>query len=155
MNESAEGGDRHMWIHRPLSVTAAFEGTEKVAAARELARSFLADAQEKHGLPVSQNALESVELVVSELVTNARKYAPGPYLLALEVQDGSVEVSVWDGNPTPPGVLPPDPYRVGRHGLEIVMAAARRFHVRREGAGKRITAAIALADGPAVGPAPG
>lgn len=155
MNESAEGSDRHMWTHRPISVTAAFEGTEKVAAARELARSFLADIRDKHGLSVSQNLLETVELVVSELVTNARKYAPGPYLLALEVRDGAVEVGVRDANPRPPDILTPDPYRIGQHGLEIVIAAARSFHVRPEGAGKRVTAVIALAGTgrPAAGPA--
>ncbi|MFD3679990.1 ATP-binding protein [Streptomyces sp. NPDC058613] len=141
-----------MWTHRSISVSAAFEGTEKVAAARALARSFLADVQDKHGLAVSVRALETVELVVSELVTNARKYAPGPYLLGLGIQDGCVEVSVWDSSPTPPAVLTPDPYRVGQHGLEIVIAAARTFRVRPEGAGKRVTAAIALADDPAGDP---
>ncbi|MGW1562994.1 ATP-binding protein [Streptomyces sp. NPDC002144] len=101
-----------------------------------------------HGLPVSGRVMGMVQLVVSELVTNARKYAPGPCLLTLEVSGGAIEVTVWDSNPTPPAVLGPDPTRIGQHGLEIVMAVGRSFAVHREPVGKRITTAIVLADDP-------
>ncbi|MET9680633.1 ATP-binding protein [Streptomyces coeruleorubidus] len=131
-----------------LSVSGAFEGSEDIAVARDLARSFLTDVQTVHGLPVSGRAMGMVQLVVSELVTNARKYAPGPCLLTLEVKGGAVEVTVWDSNPTPPAILPPDPMRIGQHGLEIVMAVGRSFTVHREPVGKRITAAIVLSDEP-------
>jgi hypothetical protein len=46
------------------------------------------------------------ELVVSELVSNAYKYAPGPCLLDLEVSDGAVEISVWGTDPTLPSACP-------------------------------------------------
>ncbi|CAM5705312.1 hypothetical protein SCANM124S_00371 [Streptomyces canus] len=46
-----------------------------------------------------------VQLVVSELVTNARKYALGPCLLGLEISEGAVQISVWDSNTTLPSVL--------------------------------------------------
>ncbi|MFI1654976.1 ATP-binding protein [Streptomyces sp. NPDC020472] len=131
-----------------VSASGLFEGGEDIAVARELARAFLADVQAVHGLPVSERAMSVVELVVSELVTNARKYAPGPCLLTLEVVGGAVEVTVWDSNPTLPAVLAPDPTRIGQHGLEIVMAVGRSFAVHREPVGKRITTAIALADEP-------
>lgn len=49
------------------------------------------------------------ELVVSELVSNAYKYAPGPCLLDLEVSDGAVEISVWGTDPTLPSACPVDP----------------------------------------------
>ncbi|ARX89242.1 regulator [Streptomyces alboflavus] len=55
---------------------------------------------------------------------------------------------MWDSEPALPAVLPADPDRVGQHGLEIVMAVCQSLHVRREPVGKRITTAIALADGP-------
>ena len=74
-----------------VSVSGVFEGSADIAVARELARAFLADVQAVHGLPVSEYAMSGVELVVSELVTNARKYAPGPCLLTLEVVGGTVE----------------------------------------------------------------
>ncbi|MER7599229.1 ATP-binding protein [Streptomyces hydrogenans] len=126
-----------------------FEGSEDIALARDLAGSFLTDVQAVHGLPVSPDAMSTVQLVVSELVTNARKYAPGPCLLTLEVTGGSVQVNVWDSNPTPPLLLAPDPTRIGRHGLEIVMAVGQSFAIHREPVGKRITTTIPLADDPA------
>ncbi|MFF5790191.1 ATP-binding protein [Streptomyces sp. NPDC012693] len=132
-----------------FSVSGAFEGSEDIAGARDLARSFLTDVQAVYGLPVSGRVMGTVQLVVSELVTNARKYAPGPCLLTLEVNGGaSVEVSVWDSSPTPPAILAPDPTRIGQHGLEIVMAVSQTFAVHREPVGKRITTSIGLADDP-------
>ncbi|WP_459076278.1 ATP-binding protein [Streptomyces atacamensis] len=83
---------------------------------------------------------------MSELVTNARKYAPGPCLLTLGVEGGTVQASVWDSSAMLPTVLPTNPDRVGQHGLELIMAMCQSFAVQREPVGKRITAAVALAD---------
>ncbi len=148
MDQVAAESDASSLVGVDLSVSRAFEGSEEIGAARDLARSFLTDIQAVHGLPVSVRVLSTVQLVVSELVTNARKYAPGPCLLTLEAQGGSVNVTVWDSEPALPAVLPADPDRVGQHGLEIVMAVCQSLHVRREPVGKRITTAIALADDP-------
>ncbi|MCX5384455.1 ATP-binding protein [Streptomyces sp. NBC_00083] len=131
-----------------MSVSAVLLGSEDIATARGVARDFLTSLQAVHGLPVWKRTMGTVQLVVSELVTNARKYAPGPCLLTLEVDDGAVEVTVWDSSTTLPLVLAPDPSRVGQHGLEIVMAVCRSFEVHREPVGKRIKTAIALADEP-------
>ncbi|MBX4178394.1 ATP-binding protein [Streptomyces geysiriensis] len=89
-----------------------------------------------------------VQLVVSELVTNARKYAPGPCLLDLEINEGAVQITVWDSDTTLPSVQAADPTRIGQHGLEIVMALSQTFCVHREPVGKRITASLVLADDP-------
>jgi hypothetical protein len=51
--------------------------------------------------------------VVSELVASAHKYALGPCLLDLEISECTVEVSVWDTDPTLPAAQSPDPGRVG------------------------------------------
>ncbi|MFJ9729221.1 ATP-binding protein [Streptomyces sp. NPDC101209] len=133
---------------RLVMASAAFEGSEDIAAARRLARSFLTDLTTVHGVTVSDRALGMVQLVVSELVTNSRKYAPGPCLLTLEVVEGVVEVTVWDSEPCLPVAQAADPARVGQHGLEIVMALCRSFEMHREPVGKRIVAAVALADDP-------
>ncbi|WP_307128554.1 ATP-binding protein [Streptomyces sp. B1I3] len=109
---------------------------------------FLMSVQADHGLPVSQRAMGSVQLVVSELVTNARKYAQGPCELTLEVREGAVEVTVWDSGTALPSILAPDPTRIGQHGLEIVMAMCRSFEVHRERIGKRVKATVVLADDP-------
>ncbi|MFJ6820558.1 ATP-binding protein [Streptomyces niveus] len=135
-------------VERLISAAAAFEGSEEIAEARDLARAFLTRVQAVHGLPVSGRAMGVVQLVVSELVTNARKYAPGPCLLTLEVSEGTVEVTVWDSDPSLPVPGAADPGRVGQHGLEIVMAVCRSFEMHREPVGKRITAAVELADDP-------
>lgn len=148
MDQTAGDDDRKSLVEGLLSVSVAFEDSERIGAARDLARSFLTDVQAVHGLPVSARAMGTVQLVVSELVTNARKYAPGPCLLTLEVQAGAIAVTVWDSSTTLPAVLPPDPGRIGQHGLEIVMAVCRSFTVQREPVGKRITAAVVLADDP-------
>ncbi|MFD5773367.1 ATP-binding protein [Streptomyces sp. PDY-4] len=140
--------DSPFLVDRLISASAAFEGSEKIAEARDLARSFLADVQGVHGTPVSSHAADAVQLVVTELVTNARKYAPGPCLLTLEVKEGVVEVTVWDSEPRLPVAQATDPGRVGQHGLEIVTAVCRSFEMHREPVGKRITAAVGLADNP-------
>lgn len=143
-----DDGGRESFADRPLMVGEAFEGSENISAARRLALSFLADVHQVHGVPVSDRATGGVQLVVSELVTNARKYAPGPCLLTLEVKEGVVEVTVWDSNPSLPVAQAADPDRVGQHGLEIVMALCQSFQMHREPVGKRIVAAITLADDP-------
>ncbi|MEU8843798.1 ATP-binding protein [Streptomyces roseus] len=146
MNQAAKEDGRQLAAGRSPMVSAVFEGHEKVADARGLALSFLADLQAAHGLAVSQRVTDTVELVVSELATNARKHAPGPYVLGLEARDGAVEVSVWDSEPTLPVAHPADPHRIGRHGLEIVTTLCRSFEMHREPVGKRIKVAVALSD---------
>lgn len=88
--------------------------------------------------------MDLTQLVVSELVTNARKYAPGPVLLDLRIVGDVIEVVVWDGDPVLPVARAADAGRVGQHGLEIVMAVAQGFEAQREPVGKRTTARIAL-----------
>ncbi|MFK8906524.1 ATP-binding protein [Streptomyces sp. YS-3] len=148
MDLAGQGTSLQPLVERSISVSAAFESSEDIAVARAMARDFLVEVQTVHGLPVSKRAMGMVQLVVSELVTNARKYAPGPCLLTLEISQGAVEVTVWDSSTTLPLILPPDPTRVGQHGLEIVMAVCRSFEVHREPVGKRVRTAIVLADDP-------
>lgn len=132
-----------------MHTTTALDGDGAVIAqARHLAADFLSRVQAEHGLPVSQRAMELTQLVVSELVTNARKYAPGPVLLDLRILGDVVEVEVWDSDPALPIARAGDAGRVGQHGLEIVMAVAQGFEVQREPVGKRVTVRLALADDP-------
>ncbi|MFB8077372.1 hypothetical protein [Streptomyces sp. NPDC056013] len=76
--ELVAGAAERLLTDEVVSVSGLFEGSEDIAVARDLAGDFLADARAVHGLTVSETARGAVELVVSELVTNARKYAPGP-----------------------------------------------------------------------------
>ncbi|MFI9809153.1 ATP-binding protein [Streptomyces sp. NPDC052301] len=132
-----------------MQATVALDGDGTcIAQARHLAAEFLGRVQAEHGLPVSQRAMDLTQLVVSELVTNARKYAPGPVLMDLRIVGTLVEVVVWDSEPELPIARAADVGRVGQHGLEIVMAVAQRFEVQREPVGKRISARIALMGDP-------
>lgn len=125
-----------------------------IARARHLAADFLERGRSEYGLTFSQKVADLTQLVVSELVTNARKYAPGPALMDLRIDDGAVVVSVWDSDPVLPVARAADVGRVGQHGLEIVMAVAQGFEAQRERVGKRITARLALADDPSSAPGP-
>ncbi|MGW5641050.1 ATP-binding protein [Streptomyces sp. NPDC003832] len=148
--EPDSASDEGVAPDRPvIQISAALvgDGTD-IARARHLAAGFLSRVRADHGLPVSQRAMDLTQLVVSELVTNARKYAPGPVLLDLRILGDVVEVVVWDSDPVLPMARAADAGRVGQHGLEIVMAVAEGFEVQREPVGKRITARLALADGP-------
>ncbi|CAM5593927.1 ATP-binding protein [Streptomyces canarius] len=145
---SGPGGDG-VTGPEPMHETVPLDGQGTcIAEARRHAADFLTRVQREYGLPVSDRAMDLTRLVVSELVTNARKYAPGPVLLELRLVGGLVEVVVWDSDPALPMARPADPGRVGQHGLEIVMAVVQGFEVQREPVGKRVTARIALADDP-------
>ncbi|MGA5207827.1 ATP-binding protein [Streptomyces variegatus] len=130
-----------------IQATVALDGDSScIAEARHRAVDFLARVQAEHGLPVSARAMDLTQLVVSELVTNALKYAAGPVLMELRISGVVVEVVVWDSDPALPVARAADAGRVGQHGLEIVMAVAQGFEVQREPVGKRITVRIALLD---------
>ncbi|MGW8064058.1 ATP-binding protein [Streptomyces ziwulingensis] len=138
---------RDQWADELVRVSAEYEGRPgDIARGRELARRFLARVRSAQGRPVPDRAVDLVQLVVSELLTNACKYAPGPSVVDLELAEDRVEVTVWDSDPVLPVAGAPDAGRIGRHGLEIVMAVCQSFEVHREPVGKRMRAAVTLAD---------
>ncbi|WP_235002521.1 ATP-binding protein [Actinacidiphila paucisporea] len=114
-----------------------------IAAARRLTEGLL-DHLGDTGAPAPGDVVANVQLVVSELVTNAVKYAEGPCGVDLRVLGDAVEVCVWDTSEQPVAEMGPDPGRVGRHGLEIVRMVCGGFHVTTTATGKRVTARIPL-----------
>ncbi|MEU1280928.1 ATP-binding protein [Streptomyces sp. NPDC005805] len=124
--------------------SAAFDGQQDcVASARDAVTGALAVMAMALRAALPDRLVGDVQLVVSELVTNAVKYAPGPCLVDVELDDSGVTVAVWDSGTALPTVHPADPGRIGQHGLEIVMALCEGFAVRREPVGKRITVRLA------------
>jgi anti-sigma regulatory factor (Ser/Thr protein kinase) len=117
-----------------------------IADARQHAAAFLDQAGTEYGVTVTARTKDLTQLVVSELVTNACKYAPGPVVVELGLTAGAVEVAVWDSDPEVPAVRTADPGRIGGHGLEIVKAVSEHLSVDREAVGKRVTARIALTE---------
>ncbi|MEU9191191.1 ATP-binding protein [Streptomyces sp. NPDC048484] len=149
MDEAARNQDSRLDDSELVTVSAAYEGASAdIAQGRALARDFLERLQAVHGLPVSARALGAVQLVVSELLTNSIRHAPGPCLLDLTLTRGSITITVWDSVPALFVARAADPGRVGQHGLEIVMAVSQSFEVHREPVGKRTTASVMLADDP-------
>lgn len=133
----------------PAETMVALDGEDGcIARARRLTHEFLSRVQHRDGLTVSARAMDLSQLVVSELVTNALRYAPGPVLLHLRIAGAAVEIAVWDSDPVLPTPHAPDPTRVGQHGLEIVRAVAEYLDVTREPIGKRIVARLGLSDRP-------
>ncbi|MEI5007876.1 ATP-binding protein [Streptomyces sp. PmtA] len=117
-------------------------GPGSIAEARRFATRFLVDG---HGFDPASEAVGAVQLIVSELVTNACKYAHGPSALDLERIPSGVEITVWDSSTALPLARAADPGRVGQHGLEIVLALCEGFTVQREPVGKRITVRVSCA----------
>ncbi|MFG3029120.1 ATP-binding protein [Streptomyces sp. NPDC048253] len=104
-----------------------------IAEARHHAGAFLEKARTDHHLPVPPRARDLTQLVVSELVTNALKYAPGPILLELCINARAVDIVVWDSDPTVPAAQAADPDRIGQHGLEIVQAVTEDLFTEQAG----------------------
>ncbi|TQE19943.1 ATP-binding protein [Streptomyces ipomoeae] len=95
-----------------------------VPQARRAVRDLLA----RQGVPVSDELVQGLLLIVSELVTNAVKHAAllSP-TLAVEVAVGAewVRVSVEDNHPYRPSVLETDHGRLGGRGLLLVREITR------------------------------
>jgi anti-sigma regulatory factor (Ser/Thr protein kinase) len=97
--------------------------------APRLARAFAADTLKAWAVPTGH--VEAVQLVVSELVTNAVIHTPESRTIVLELlmTDGGLRVMVSDDSPRQPdqrGHSAP-PSSEGGRGVEIVDAVAERW----------------------------
>jgi len=129
----------------PLRRAAHYSGEPGcIAQARSFASLFLDQLRTEWCATIGPRADGAVLLVVSELVTNADRHSNGPYILELEGTDTSLSVCVYDSSAALPRRFPRDPERIGRHGLEIVHALARRVTVERVPVGKRVCAVLDL-----------
>lgn len=113
---------------------------DSIAAARNQARDFLAELAGRRGTAISDRAVGDVLLVVSELVTNAERHDGGPRLIDLTCTGQDLEVTVWDTSTAMPVRVPPDPTRVGGHGIEIVARLCTLLHTERVPGGKGVHA---------------
>ncbi|MGW2889652.1 SpoIIE family protein phosphatase [Streptomyces griseoruber] len=109
-----------------------------VAEARRTASRRLAE----WGLP---ELSFTTELVVSELVTNAIRYAAGPIRLRL-IRERSLVCEVFDGGATAPHLRHPRTTDEGGRGLLLVSQVTERWGTRFLGEGKIIWAEQSLTD---------
>lgn len=93
--------------------------------------------------------IDTVQLVTSELVTNAVQYAPGTETLDLEVSvdDHRVRVSLADESAVRPTLVQLDELQPRGRGLHIVQAVAERWGTLEKDGGKRVWADIAIPPG--------
>ncbi|MFC8176232.1 ATP-binding protein [Streptomyces sp. NPDC057325] len=116
-----------------------------MAVASPAPAAFLDKARAEHNPTVSERVRDLTTPVVSELVTDACKCAPGPVPMEPRISTDSVDIVVRDSDPSLPEARAADPGRVGRHAMEIIKAVAEELFVEQEPVGKRVPR-IALAD---------
>jgi len=85
---------------------------------------------------------DDLKLVVSELVTNAVRYAQPPVEVEIEADDETVTISVADGSPGRPGAKHPDDDAEGGRGLLLIDLLAAETGVRPQPPGKAIWATL-------------
>ncbi|MGW7486522.1 ATP-binding protein [Streptomyces sp. NPDC054786] len=114
--------------------------SEAVGPARHLAAGFLEQLEPS----VERDTREAVILVVSELVTNAVRHAGGETCtLRMRAVPESVVVAVGDSSPVLPRPRTPDVTgEGGGFGWSMVCRIATAVKIRREPAGKTVTAII-------------
>jgi anti-sigma regulatory factor (Ser/Thr protein kinase) len=83
-----------------------------------------------------EDLIDSSELLVSELVTNAIKYANGEVMLRLILEPDTLVCEVHDSSPALPRVLQVDKDAENGRGLHVVSQMASRWGVRRTASGK-------------------
>lgn len=112
-----------------------FDGTaDSIAEARHLAGEFFA----RCAPPLGETLLRDALLAVSELVTNAVRHAPGPYLLELADDGSELTIAVSDTHTTVPAPRPADLDGGGGVGMHVLRGLARRVETTTHATGKTV-----------------
>jgi anti-sigma regulatory factor (Ser/Thr protein kinase) len=109
-----------------------FELEPEMSSVRQ-ARAMVRDPLKRWGL---EDLIPATELLVSELVTNAFKYAKGETSMRLILQPDSLVCEVHDISPALPRVLQVDKDAESGRGLHVVSQVAARWGSRRTPTGK-------------------
>ena len=114
------------------------------ASAVPEARRFAIDAL-RPCLDPAADLNGDVQLVVSELATNAVLHAGGEFTVRLTCGGDVVRIAVADSASEHPAPVEPDGSTAGGRGLRIVELLADRWGVEDRGAGKSVWAEFQLA----------
>jgi anti-sigma regulatory factor (Ser/Thr protein kinase) len=98
------------------------------------ARHFVADALTEDGCP--RATIETAELLVSELASNAVLHARSPFQISLSRYDHSVTIAVTDGSDARP--VRREVTETGGRGLHLVAALAKEWGVCSRNGGKAV-----------------
>lgn len=122
----------------PKQVCMNFDGASGcIAAARDATSAFLGD----QALPAHPTFHDDVLLVVSELVTNAVRHAPGPLIFRLTLLRDRIEIIVRDTGHRIPYARTPGPD--GGRGWPIIQTLACDLRVLPHHDGKTVRAQLA------------
>ncbi len=103
-----------------------------VGAARRFVRDVLMSRR------VADGVVSTVELLTSEVVTNAILHTESAPELVVAVAESRVRIEVHDGSSAVPVVLQPDPYAQSGRGMTIVDRLACAWGVEHVPTGKRV-----------------
>ncbi|GEA88976.1 ATP-binding protein [Cellulomonas cellasea] len=108
------------------------------ATAPHRGRHWVVPVLRAHDAP--QPAVDLVELLTSEVVTNAVKYGSAEHGIVLSVgwADSRVTVRVSDANPSAPVVQRSAPEDLGGRGMELVDLLAESWGVETHAEGKTV-----------------
>ncbi|OEV04781.1 ATP-binding protein [Streptomyces oceani] len=117
------------------------------ARAPQVGRATVRTVLRAHELHEPTELVDSAELLCSELVTNAYRYAAGEMFLRLrwEPRAAVLRLSVRDMSPEPPTPAGADPYDTSGRGLFLIRRLAIRWGVydfARTGGGKVVWAEL-------------
>lgn len=111
---------------------------DRDASSVALLRRYVDGALEMEGI-----GAEDVQLITSELATNAVEHGAGDRMMLVLSGDGErVRVELTDGGGGEPRVRAPGAEEENGRGLMIVTAVAARWGVRRDGGGTRVWAEV-------------
>jgi anti-sigma regulatory factor (Ser/Thr protein kinase) len=102
------------------------------------ARRQVADQLRAWGLPLDETTQYDIELLFSELITNAAKHTGAPCAVYLRWDGKRIRVEVTDTDPQPPTVGEPDSEDETGRGLLLVQELAAAWGVEPDPAGKRV-----------------
>jgi len=107
------------------------------------ARTLIRRPMKRWGLT---ELIPAAELLASELVTNAVRYAPGQIGLRL-ILEGGLVIEVFDDSAALPRLRHPDDDEERGRGLQVVSQIAQRWGARRAVSGKIVWCELALPHG--------
>lgn len=107
-----------------------------------VARTLVADALGEAG----RSLLFDVELLVSEVVTNAVKHAASAPRIEATLEGDTLRVAVYDDDPTLPAHREPDVTSPGGRGLHLLDRLATRWGAEQAGTGKVVWFELARQD---------
>ena len=115
-------------------------GADTAARARRMARDFLGGLPS----PAPAEVADAIDLVVSELVTNAVRHARSE-VCSIELTGAAegVRIAVSDLDPTPPRPRTPDLHGGGGFGWPLVRRLSTSVEVESHAAGKTVCAVVA------------